>query len=113
MSWTGEKGEAGAPVAPGQAGIGLYGLLHFLCEGMTDLDLATAYVLSKISTRIVEERINRNLTQAEFAALMGVTQGEISNWENGDYNFTVAELVNIFVKLNQRSGNGTYHNRRH
>ena len=39
------------------------------------------------------------MTQKEFAAFMGVTQGMVSKWESRDYNFTIRSLNEICEKL--------------
>ena len=39
------------------------------------------------------------MTQKEFAKFMGVTQGMVSKWESGDYNFTIESICNILEKL--------------
>ena len=40
------------------------------------------------------------MSQKEFAAYMGVSQGMISKWESREYNFTVRSLNEICQKLN-------------
>ena len=45
-------------------------------------------LMAKISSKILEERLSRNMSQKEFAKFMGVSQGLVSRWENGNENFT-------------------------
>ena len=52
-----------------------------------------------ISTKIQLARIEKGLTQKEFANLMGVTQGMVSRWESGEYNFTIDTLLSICKAL--------------
>ena len=44
-------------------------------------------------------RVNRGLTQGELAALIGVSQGAISFWENGMESPTVAHLIALALEL--------------
>lgn len=74
-------------------------LLKLLTENISDSDLLAAYKLSEISMAITRERISRNMNQQEFAEFMGVSQGMVSKWENGDYNFTIEKLAEIASKL--------------
>ena len=62
-------------------------------------DILAAEVLAKISATIFKARIDRGLTQKEFASLLGVSQSMISKWESEDYNFSVEALSNICDKL--------------
>ncbi len=45
-------------------------------------------------------RFDMHMSQKEFAAYMGVSQGMISKWESREYNFTVRSLNEICQKLN-------------
>ena len=45
-------------------------------------------------------RLDMHMSQKEFAAYMGVSQGMISKWESREYNFTVRSLNEICQKLN-------------
>lgn len=75
-------------------------LAELLTSGMSASDVKAALVTSDISARITKERINRQLSQKQFAELMGVSQAMVSKWESGDYNFTIGSLSKIFDKLN-------------
>lgn len=75
-------------------------LFKTLTASMSEADIKSAMVISDISSKIEIERCKRGLTQKQFAEFMGVTQGMVSKWESGDYNFTVESIANIFDKLN-------------
>ncbi len=75
-------------------------LVNVLTANLSAADIKTAIVTSDISFRITKERIDRQMTQKEFAEYMGVTQAMVSKWESGDYNFTIGSLSKIFDKLN-------------
>lgn len=74
-------------------------LLERLYEGLPDYTILADALQAQISTCITAERIARNLNQSNFAELMGVTQSQISKWENGDFNFTIEKLCEIASKL--------------
>ena len=52
-----------------------------------------------ITTTIKEYRIEKELSQKMFAEFMGVTQGMVSRWESGEYNFTIDNIAKICDKL--------------
>ena len=70
-------------------------LFHLL----TKEEKLTAKQLSRISSAIQKERLDRKMSQEEFAKFMGVSQGMISKWENGEYNFSISSLTKICSKL--------------
>ncbi len=75
-------------------------LIEALTTNISAAELKSAMVISDISSRIAIERCNKGLTQKQFAKSMGVTQGMVSKWESGEYNFTIEAIANIFDKLN-------------
>lgn len=74
-------------------------LLSALSESLSSSDILSAMLESKIALAISKERIDRGMTQAEFAELLGVQQSQISKWEAEDYNFTVEKLSKIATAL--------------
>lgn len=56
-------------------------------------------ICAKISVNILQKRISMNKTQKEFAKYMNVSQGMVSKWESGEYNFTIKNIADIFDKL--------------
>lgn len=75
-------------------------LFDFLSAHISEAEFKTAIITAEISSRITKERIDRNMTQKEFADFLGVSQPMISKWESGDYNFTISAISDIFDKLN-------------
>jgi transcriptional regulator with XRE-family HTH domain len=57
-------------------------------------------LLFKISSMILDLRINKDMSQKQLADLFNVTQGMISKWESAKYNFTVEQICKISEKLN-------------
>ena len=52
----------------------------------------------KIGKFIKEKRLKKNLTQSEFANILGVTERTVSNWENGK-NLPDLSLYNDICKI--------------
>lgn len=75
-------------------------LFKALTANMSPAEIKSATVIADISEKITAERLNREMTQKEFAAFMGVTQGMVSKWESAEYNFTIESIARIFEKLN-------------
>lgn len=48
-----------------------------------------------VAAVILKKRISLGMNQKEFASYMGVSQGMISKWESGNYNFTIDSLCEI------------------
>ncbi len=69
-------------------------------EGRENKELYDIYY--KISTAIFIYRTRRNLSQKKLAEKLGVTQTMVSNFESGDYNYTVEQLWKISQKLGFR-----------
>lgn len=53
----------------------------------------------KIAAAILNKRYDLQMNQTQFAEYMGVSQGMISRWENGEYNFTIETMNEILAKL--------------
>lgn len=72
---------------------------NWVTEGISSAEVKTIVELAKISARIQRCRLELGMTQAEFAAYMGVTQGMVSKWESREYNFTIRSLNEICEKV--------------
>lgn len=66
---------------------------------LTPAELAADKKMALISAAIASWRESKEMTQAEFARFMGVTQAMVSKWESGAYNFTVKTLSEVSDKL--------------
>ena len=55
--------------------------------------------VSFIAVSIQKQRCAQGLTQKELAERLGVSQAMVSQWENGEENFTAATLVKISSAL--------------
>ena len=56
----------------------------------------------QLSTYIFDYRVRHNLTQKQFAELLGVRQPMISKLESGNYNISLQSICDVMVKLNTR-----------
>jgi len=74
-------------------------VLGSLENSVSSADIISAMLLGKISAAITQSRLNLQMTQKEFADYLGVSQGIVSRWEGGDYNFTVKTLAELAEKL--------------
>jgi len=72
---------------------------NWLTAGLSEEELLAKKTLAIIAADIQLKRIEMGLDQKQFAKLLGVSQGMISRWESGTYNFTITTLVNICEKL--------------
>jgi transcriptional regulator with XRE-family HTH domain len=74
----------------------------WVTEGLSETEIKTTVELAKISARIEKRRLDMGMTQKEFANYMGVSQGMVSKWESGEYNFSINSLNEICNKLDLR-----------
>lgn len=74
-------------------------LLKLFDEYVNIADITASRYLGKISAAIVKKRVALNMTQKEFASHIKVSQGMVSKWESGDYNFSIKTLAEIAEKL--------------
>lgn len=72
---------------------------NWLTAGLSAEELLAKKTLAIIAAEIQLKRIDMGLDQKQFAKLLGVSQGMISRWESGTYNFTISTLVSICEKL--------------
>ena len=73
--------------------------ISWVVDNMSKTDIKSTVALARISATIERKRLDKEMTQKEFADFMGVTQGMVSKWESRDYNFTIRSLNEICEKL--------------
>ena len=56
-------------------------------------------LLVLIANAICARRKEMKQTQTQLTQLLSVSQPMVCQWENGEYNFTIETLTNIFDKL--------------
>ncbi len=62
-------------------------------------DIYAAKALADASAAIIRKRLELGMSQKEFAEHMGVSQGMVSKWESGDYNFSIETLADVCERL--------------
>lgn len=72
---------------------------NWLTEEFTKEELKIDKTLALIAAELRFKRINLGLDQKEFAKRLGVSQGLVSRWESGTYNFTITTLMKICDNL--------------
>ncbi|HHU72181.1 MAG TPA: helix-turn-helix transcriptional regulator [Clostridiales bacterium] len=72
---------------------------EWLSEGISQIEIDKIKKLALISSKIQLKRISLGMNQKQFAKMMGVSQGMVSKWESGEYNFTLTTLIDICSKL--------------
>ena len=74
-------------------------LLSAFSLKLGDEEFGLSVLQSLIAAEITGRRIEKGMTQKEFADLLGVSQSTLSKWESGETNFTLSTLVSISCKL--------------
>lgn len=75
-------------------------LIDLMSDQVKLSDMIASEQLAKISAKIAKLRIEKEMSQKQFADFMGVTQSMVSKWESENYNFSVESLAKICEKLN-------------
>ena len=71
----------------------------WLYDSLTEEERRTAAFVASVAVAIQQQRRDQGLTQKQLADKLGVSQIMVSQWENGDVNFTVATLARISLAL--------------
>ena len=71
----------------------------WLIDSISDEERRAAEYIASIALNIQEQRRAQGLTQKQLADKLGVSQAMVSQWENGEENFTVTTLVRISSAL--------------
>ncbi len=74
-------------------------MFEYLSNHISKSDIYAAKAIAKISMFLFKCRRELNMTQKEFAKMMGVSQGMVSKWESSEYNFTIENIAQIAEKL--------------
>ena len=71
----------------------------WLTDGLNEVEIKQNRDLGIISAEIEMRRHEMGLNQKQMAELLGVTQGMVSKYESGEYNFTIGTLNEICGKI--------------
>lgn len=74
-------------------------MFEYLSNHISKSDIYAAKAIAKISMFLFKCRRELNMTQKDFAKMMGVSQGMVSKWESAEYNFTIENIAHIAEKL--------------
>ena len=72
---------------------------NWLTKGISKEQLKIEKALSVIAAKIFTKRTQMGMDQKAFAKFVGVSQGMVSRWESGTYNFSISTLIGICEKL--------------
>lgn len=72
---------------------------NWLVNSYTPVEFKTIKQLAQVAAKLQLKRLEKKLSQKDLAKKMGVTQGMVSKWESGEYNFTISSLIEICEKL--------------
>lgn len=74
--------------------------VNIVSEHMDEGEIRSAVLLASISAQITKCRLERGMSQKEFAQFLNVSQGMVSKWESSHYNFSIETLSKICSRLN-------------
>lgn len=77
-------------------------LLDIITTYLDEDEIQTSLLLSKISNELTSYRLEKNMTQKEFAKFLKVSQGMVSKMESEEYNFSISTLVKLFNKIGKK-----------
>lgn len=78
---------------------GVKELVDAITNNVNDADIIEAIAVANICASILEKRVELNMSQKEFAEYMGISQSEVSKYENGESSFKISILAKIAAKL--------------
>ena len=74
--------------------------LNSICA---DLSVSKSYyydIQYTLSTTLLEYRLKHSLTSKDMASYLEVSPSMLSNYESGDYDFSLSQICDICEKLN-------------
>ena len=77
----------------------------WLIDTLSEDERKAAEFIALIAQSIQEQRRIQGLSQDQLAEKLGVSQAMVSQWENGEENFTAATLVKISSALGLQLSN--------
>ena len=80
-------------------GIVMSDLFYDLFDCLSETEKKQGKLKGMVSAAIENKRYKLNMTQKQFAEMMGITQGMVSKLESAEYNISMDKLIEIFEKL--------------
>ena len=74
--------------------------LNRICADMSVSKLYYYNIQYTLSTTILEYQLKHNLTSKDMASYLEVSPSMLSNYESGDYDFSLSQICYICEKLN-------------
>ena len=74
----------------------------WLSDSLTQEEKVAAAMSAEIASYLQKYRKSHGLTQGDLAEMLHVSNDEVIRWENGDEDFTIANLAKIATTLNLR-----------
>lgn len=74
--------------------------LNRICADMSVSKLYYYDIQYTLSTTILEYRLKHSLTSKDMASYLEVSPSMLSNYESGDYDFSLSQICDICEKLN-------------
>jgi len=74
----------------------------WLSDALTQEEKVAAAISAEIASCLQKYRKLQGLTQNDLADVLHVSNDEIIRWENGDEDFTIANLAKVATLLNLR-----------
>ena len=73
-----------------------------LFPDLSESDRAESRLRVTIAREIARSRKEMGLSQSDLAEMIDVSPSIVSQYESGDYNFTLKELCNVFTALKEQ-----------
>lgn len=74
--------------------------LNKLCADMSASKSYYYDIQCTLSTTLLEYRLKHSLTSKDMASYLEVSPSMLSNYESGDYDFSLSQICDICEKLN-------------
>lgn len=74
-------------------------LVNYMSQHLSQSDVYAAEAVAMVTATLINCRKARNMTQRQFAKVLGINQTMMIKWESGEYNFSIADIALIAAKL--------------
>lgn len=74
-----------------------FDFVEFLTNTVDEYDLLAGSANAKLSMFVYRRRKQLRMNKKQFAKLMGVSTYKVTRWESAEYNFTVEDIIKIYM----------------